>query len=170
MVHIAPHAIDIGIPPVSAASLISIIGGVSIAGRLIVGAAGDRIGNIRTMTFCFILLIISVSWLLVSRQLWQLYLFAVLYGFAHGGFFALISPLIAELFGTRAHGTLFGFSSFIGMLGGAAGPLVAGRIFDLYGNYSLVFLLIIGFAATGLLLSIFLKPIKKVQTNSYQVT
>jgi MFS family permease len=161
MVHITPHAIDLGISTVSAASLISIIGGVSIIGRLVVGAAGDKTGNIRTMTFCFILLIISVSWLMLSNHLWQFYIFAVVYGFAHGGFFALISPLIAELFGTKAHGTLFGFSSFLGMAGGAVGPLVAGRIFDVTGSYSLVFILIIGVGVAGLLLSLFLKPIEE---------
>jgi len=102
MIHIIPYTIDIGIPPLSAAGLLSIIGASSIVGRLVVGAEGDRMGNIRTMTLCFILLTISMSWLLLSKQLWQLYLFAVVYGFAHGGFFTLISPLIADLFGTRA--------------------------------------------------------------------
>ena len=95
---------------------------------------------------------------------WQLYLFAIAYGFAHGGFFTLISPLIADLFGTRARGTLFGFSSFISTIGGAAGPLIAGRIFDVSGSYSLVFWLVIGFSVVGLLLSLFLKPIEKTGT------
>lgn len=170
MLHIVPYATDIGISPVRAASLMSIIGGVSITGRLVVGSAGDRIGNIRTMTLCFILLIISVLWLLPATQLWQLYLFAVAYGFAHGGFFTLISPLIADLFGTRAHGALFGFSSFISTIGGAIGPIIAGRIFDVSGSYSLVFWLVIGFAGVGLLLSLLLKPIEKQTPHKYGIS
>ena len=162
MVHIAPHAIDIGISSAHAAGLLSIIGGASIVGRLVIGFAGDRVGNRITLTLCFILVVASVSWLLISQQLWQLYLFSAVYGFAHGGFFALISPLIAELFGTRSHGTLFGITTFFGMTGGAIGPLVAGRIFDVTGSYHLAFLLIIGFSATGLILSLMLKPIKEV--------
>ena len=161
MIHVIPYSTDIGIPPVAAAGLLSIIGAASIFGRLVVVAAGDRVGNIRTMTFCFILLIVSMSWLLISEQMWQFYLFAIVYGFSHGGFFTLISPLIAELFGTRAHGTLFGIISFIGMTGGAVGPLAAGRIFDVTGTYSMAFLLIIGFAVVGLLLSLMLKPIRQ---------
>ncbi len=170
MLHIVPYATGIGISPVRAASLMSIIGGVSIIGRLAVGSAGDRMGNIRTMTFCFISLIISVLWLLPATQLWQLYLFAVAYGFTHGGFFTLISPLIADLFGTKAHGTLFGFSSFISTIGGAIGPLIAGRIFDVSGSYSLVFWIVIGFAGVGLLLSLLLKPIEKQTPHKYGIS
>ncbi len=161
LVHIAPHAIDVGLSSAQAASLIAIIGGVSIVGRLVIGAAGDRIGNRRTLTLCFIIVVASVSWLLQSTQLWQLYLFAAAYGFAHGGFFALISPLIAELFGTRSHGALFGIATFFGMTGGAIGPLIAGRIFDITGSYHLAFLLIIGFSTAGLVLSLILKPVKE---------
>jgi len=161
LVHLAPHAIDMGVSPAHAARLISIIGGASIVGRLVIGFAGDKAGNRRMLTLCFIIVVASVSWLLLSLQLWQLYLFAAVYGFAHGGFFALISPLIAELFGTRSHGTLFGIASFFGMSGGAFGPLVAGRIFDVTGSYHLAFLLIIGFSAAGLILSLMLKPVKE---------
>jgi cyanate permease len=46
------------------------------------------------------------------------------------------------------------------MTGGAVGPLVAGRIFDVTGTYSMAFMLIIGFAVVGLLLSLILKPIR----------
>ena len=162
LVHLAPHAIDIGIPATQAARLISIIGGASIIGRLVIGVAGDRAGNRWVLTLCFIIVVASMSWLLLSVQLWQLYLFAAVYGFAHGGFFSLISPLIAELFGTRSHGTLFGIASFFGMSGGAVGPLVAGRIFDVAGNYQLAFLLIIGFSAAGFILSLMLKPVKEL--------
>ncbi len=168
MVHLSPHAIDIGISPARAASLISIIGGASIVGRLVIGAAGDKAGNRPMLTLCFIIVVASVSWLLLSVQLWQLYLFAAVYGFAHGGFFALISPLIAELFGTRSHGTLFGIASFFGMTGGAVGPLVAGRIFDVTGNYHLAFLLIIGSSAAAIILSIILKPVKEREYQPYK--
>lgn len=168
MVHLAPHAIDIGISPAHAAVLLSIIGGVSIVGRIVIGGAGDKVGNRWTLTLCFIIVLASLTWLMFSIHLWQLYLFAVVYGFAHGGFFALISPLTAELFGVRSHGTLFGIATFFGMCGGAVGPLVAGRIFDVTGNYQLAFLLIIGLGVVGLVLSFILKPVKEAKIDYSQ--
>jgi len=158
LVHIVPHADDIGIEPIKAAGVLSTIGGVSMVGRLLTGMAIDRIGNKRSMMICFILLIASLFWLQVAGEMWMLYLFAVVYGVAHGGFFTVISPIVAELFGIGSHGVLFGVVVFSGTLGGAGGPLLAGHIFDVASSYHLVFLILTGVAIAGFLLTLFLKP------------
>ena len=69
----------------------------------------------------------------------MLYLFAVVYGIGHGGHFTLISPLVAEHFGIRSHGVLFGIVLFAGTVGGAAGPILAGHLFDITGSYGSAF-------------------------------
>ncbi len=158
LVHIAPHAVDLGISATDAAIIVSVVGGVSIAGRLVMGNAGDRIGNKRAMVICFALLVAALSWLQFARELWMLYLFAAVYGFAHGGFFALLSPLIAGLFGTRSQGTTLGIVLFGGQIGGAIGPLLTGYIFDTRGSYQLAFLILLAFATTGLILMTSLRP------------
>lgn len=88
----------------------------------------------------------------------MLYLFAAMYGFAHGGFFALISPLVAELFGLISHGVILGIVIFAGALGGATGPVLAGYIFDVTGSYSQAFLVCATMAVIGLILALLLKP------------
>jgi len=45
MVHIVPHVIELGISAASAANILAVLGGVSIAGKTIMGAATDRIGT-----------------------------------------------------------------------------------------------------------------------------
>jgi MFS family permease len=67
--------------------------------------------------------------------------------------------MAAELFGTRAHGYLFGIVNFAGTVGGALGPLVAGRIFDVSQSYQWAFLLLAIFSAAGMVLLAFLKPL-----------
>jgi MFS family permease len=150
MTHIVPHATDISIPPTTAAGILSTIGGISMAGRFVIGMAIDRIGNRRAMIICFILLIASLLWLQVAQELWMLYVFAVVYGCAHGGFFTVVSPITAEHFGLRAHGALFGIVVFGGTVGGAIGPVLAGHIFDLRGSYRLAFWACTVVAAIGL--------------------
>jgi MFS family permease len=59
---------------------------------------------------------------------------------------------VAELFGTGSHGLLFGIVLFSGTLGGALGPLMAGRIFDLTESYRLVFLILTAMAIVGIFL------------------
>ena len=89
----------------------------------------------------------------------MLYLFAIFYGLAHGGFFTLISPLVAGLFGVGSHGVLIGIVVFAGTAGGAFGPVLAGYLFDRVQSYQPVFLLLIGAALAGLALTPFLKPV-----------
>jgi MFS family permease len=160
MLHIVPHARDLGLPPMRAAGVLSTIGAVSMLGRFLSGLAIDRWGSKPVMAFCFILLLAALAWLQLAHRLWMLYCFAVVYGLAHGGFFTAISPLVAEWFGIRFHGALFGVVVFFGTTGGAVGPLMAGWLFDLSGSYRATFQIItaVAIVAWGLLLS--LKPVK----------
>jgi MFS family permease len=158
MMHIVPHAMDIGISSIKAAGIISTIGGVSMVGRLVIGIAIDRIGNKKSMTICFLILIASLLWLQMASELWMLYLFAAVYGLAHGGFFTVISPIVAEFFGIGSHGVLFGVVGFSGTIGGAIGPFLAGHIFDITSSYQLVFFILTGVSVTGLILISLLRP------------
>jgi MFS transporter, OFA family, oxalate/formate antiporter len=156
MVHIVPHAMDMGLPATVAASVLSTIAGASMVGRFLIGIAADRAGIRACMIFCFTLLILAFLWLQVAKELWMLYLFACVYGIGHGGHFTMISPWVAEHVGIRSHGVLFGIVLFAGNLGGAAGPILAGHLFDITGSYSSTFWIcaVAGFTALGLILSL----------------
>ena len=82
MVHIVPHATDLGISAISAASILAIIGGASIAGKIIAGGAGDKIGNKTAIIICLALLSAILFWLQLANTVWMLYLFAAVFGFA----------------------------------------------------------------------------------------
>ncbi|MBA7657079.1 L-lactate transporter [subsurface metagenome] len=152
MVHIVPHATDIGISSTTAAGILSAIGGISMVGRFVTGVAIDRIGNRLSIIICLILLILALLWLQLARELWMFYLFAVVYGFGHGGLFTAISPIVAEYFGIRSHGVLFGIVFCSAMVGGAIGPVIAGHVFDTTGSYSLAFWISTSVGALALVL------------------
>lgn len=159
VIHIVQHAIDRGIAAGPAAGILAAVGGVSIAGRFVMGTAGDRIGDKAALAICLMILLMALGWLQLADRLWMFYAFAVLYGFAHGGFFALNSPLTARLFGTRAHGMLLGIIIFCSTVGGAIGPLAAGFLFDVTRSYKLIFLIMAVLAAVGLALTLSLRPL-----------
>ncbi len=158
LIHIVPHATDLGLDPIKAAGVVSTVGGVSMLGRMLTGLLVDRIGTRKAMTVCLVLLIVGFFWLEIAREAWMLYLFAAIYGVAHGSFFTLISPTVARLFGISSHGVLLGIVLFSGNLGGAIGPVVAGSVFDFTRSYQLVFLSAVGVCGAALLLTAFLKP------------
>ena len=155
-VHIVVHGMDMGMTATRAAILVSVIGAYSVAGRLAVGAFLDRIGGKGALMLCLLPLIASLTAFLFVETASLLFAAVALYGFAHGGLFTVVSPTIAQYFGTRAHGMLFGTVVFFGTLGGAFGPILAGWIFDVTGTYFQAFGILATLAATGLVLALFL--------------
>ena len=160
VVHIVPHATDLGLAPATAAGVLSTIGGVSMLGRFVMGTANDRIGGKRALIICALILFSGLIWLQFATGAWMLFLFAVICGFAHGGFFTVVSPTVAELFGTGSHGTIFGMVLFCGTTGGAIGPLLAGHTFDVTGSYRMVFLMLSMLSLLGFLLISLLRPLR----------
>jgi len=154
LMHIVQHAIDLGIPVAKAAGILAMIGGISISGRFLMGGAGDRIGEKTALFICLLFLLTALGWLQAVSKLWMFYVFAILYGFAHGGFFSLVSPLVARLFGTISHGLLFGIVIFSSTIGGAIGPFMAGYIFDQTHSYKIVFLILAIFCSIALALTV----------------
>jgi MFS family permease len=165
MVHIVLHAIDVGIPPTMAATILTAIGGLGIAGRIIMGSAGDRIGSRAVLIICYAIITVDLFWLLVVKELWMFYIFAAVFGFAYGGSGVIISPLVADLFGLRSHGVILGIAGFATQIGGAVGPVLAGAMFDTSGSYYMAFLIFIACGFVNVILSLFLTTVGGERKN-----
>ena len=150
--HMPVHGMDLGMSTTRAATLLSVIAGASVVGRLAIGTFADRIGGRRGLVLCFLPLIAALLALLAIDRPWMLFVAALAYGFGHGGLFTIIAPTIAEFFGTRAVGAIFGAVVFFGTIGGAIGPILAGRVFDTTGSYAPAFMTLAGMAVLGLML------------------
>ncbi|MEM1297878.1 MAG: MFS transporter [Pseudomonadota bacterium] len=153
-VHIVPHGMDLGVELGTAATLLSVMAAASVAGRLTVGVFVDRVGGRLGYVLCFVPLILSIATLLWVSAPWALFAVIAVYGFAHGGFFTVVAPTVAEFFGLRAHGTIFGVVLFSGTIGGAIGPILAGRMFDSLGTYNPAFLTLAVMGCLGLAIAL----------------
>lgn len=156
LVHIVVHAEGQGISSGNANIILTIIGGVNIAGRLVLGSASDRIGSRAALVVAIGVVIIALVWLLFATTLWMFYLFAAIYGFAFG-ISVLESPTVAELFGLKSHGVLLGFTDTGMVLGGTIGPILVGFMYDITGSYQTGFIITIVVAVAGLVLAWLLK-------------
>jgi MFS family permease len=163
LVHITPHAIDIGISPAVAAGITSIVAGSSIASRLSVGFISDKIGIRVALSGCFLILALAMVWLIISKETWMFYLFTVLFGIAYGGVVPLQNLVPAELFGLKSLGIILAAALFFGTLGGALGPPLAGYIFDITDSYRLAFILALVLSGLALILSLILLRAEKVR-------
>ncbi len=161
MVHIIPHAIDTGISPAAAAVIMTIIGGASIAGKVLMGISGDRIGHRHSMILAYIMLVVAFTLMVIVKAEWVLYVFPVIFGFGYGAVTTLQSLLIAELFGLRALGAILGTITAVGTIGGAVGPLLAGYVFDVTHGYHLAFLSCLILTLVSTTLIYVLRPLDK---------
>ena len=160
LVHISPHATDLGVSITTAANLVAAFGVASIFGKVVLGNIGDRIGNRNIFLLCFALVALSSIWVSGSRQTWVLYLYAMAIGIAYGGCSASFSPLVAVLFGLKSIGQIAGVANSGYAMGAMVGPLMAGILYDLTGSYRIFFYVIALVATIGFFLTLALNQHK----------
>ncbi len=150
--HLPAHGMDLGMTPTLAAGLISVMGASSIAGRLVIGRLLDMIGGRNCYLVSLACLIAALGPISFLTAHLPLFAMVAVYGFAHGALFVVVSPTVAEYFGMRAHGAIFGVVVFFGTIGGSIGPILAGVLFDMTGTYTIAFLTLMAMAALAFIL------------------
>jgi len=94
--HIVAHATDLGMTTERAALILSVLGGASIVGRLLVGHLIDRFGARSILCTCLAGLLVALLILRLTGSPFWLFPAALIYGIAHGGLFTAVSPSIAR--------------------------------------------------------------------------
>jgi len=157
MVHLVNYTTDLGITPLVAATLLSVVGIGSMFGRVAMGAASDRIGSSNALAICCLVLGISLLWLLFARELWMFYLFAIVFGFAYGGEIPQMAALVGQFFGLQSVAALVGVVLIGLSIGGALGSLIGGRIFDLTQSYQVAFTVAVVVSFATVILALMLR-------------
>ena len=161
--HLVPHITDIGFSPIEAAAVFSVLGAASIPGRLFMGIASDKIGRKAASIICTLFMAAAIAWLIWARDLWSLYLFAVIYGFFYSGFGSSTAALISDSFRAKNIGAAFGLLEIGIGTGAATGAVVGGRIFDINQSYDIAFLSI---ALTLLIAAVLFTMVKRQATTT----
>jgi len=162
-VHFVPHITDLGFPATVAATMLAVRAIISIPGRFGLGVLADRIGNKKVITFCFALATFTLLLFAVADEVGILYLVVILHSIATAGILLMMSLIIAELFGLTSLGVIMGAITLIWSFGSATGPIVAGYIFDNFGNYKWAFLISAIASTVALILCLVLRPLQKMK-------
>ena len=157
LTHIVRHAIDMGIPAMEAAVILSLIGGSNIAGRLLMGRVSDSLGRKATAITCALLTAGALTSLIWAQELWMLYLVGIVCGFSFGGLDPPVTALIGDSFGLRNIGVIMGTLNIAWGIGAATGPAIGGLIFDVTGSYATAF----SIGATAMLVVALLTALSK---------
>ncbi len=156
-IHIAPYITDLHASSSTAAISVAVIGIADVVGLVLIGNVGDTIGHKKTIAIGFALLLLAMCSLLLLKNPAHFVIFSVLLGLAYGSIASQRPPLIASMFGVKAHGLIFGVADNSFTVGAAIGPIITGYIYDVAGDYHMAFIVGVIISAVGLVLSFMLR-------------
>ncbi|NYH77338.1 MFS family permease [Actinopolyspora biskrensis] len=151
-VHLAPSALRLGLSPVTAAALVSVIGAASIAGRLLLGVAASRYRTMTLFLACYACTVISLLIWASATGYPQLLIFTLVMGVGYGGYIALTPVILAEEFGPAALSRRLGIVYTAVGVGSAAGPAMTGFIVQSTHSYATAAYLLAAFSLAGFLI------------------
>ncbi|HVL56562.1 MAG TPA: MFS transporter [Burkholderiaceae bacterium] len=152
-VHAINHmSVGLGYTVAEASWIITLMTLSQVGGVLLGGAIGDRIEKRYVAAACMLMHAAGLLLLTYATDVWMLVMFALLHGSAWGIRGPFMQAIRADYFGRRSIGMILGLSSLIISVGQVGGPLVAGVLGDLTGNYRAGFTVLAAIAATGSLM------------------
>ncbi len=157
-VHGSAFAVGLGIPKLSAATVISSIGVGGLTGRLLVGWISDRIDRRRAALLALCLQVAAFIGFASADGLAMLYPAAVAFGFGYGGAVAVFPALVADYFGRTHAGAIVGRMFATAGTMAAVGPFVAALIFEATDSYRSAFAIAAGLNGLAALLATRLPP------------
>lgn len=140
LAHLVFHVTDVGMARWVGVWAIGTIGVVTSVSRLVVGRLSDRVGRVRTFVACSACMGLTVAALSVATVPAAVFAVVVAFGVGYGGNGALLSPLVADLFGETDIATLYGATSLAFGAAGLLAPPLAGAAQEALGTYDPVFL------------------------------
>jgi MFS family permease len=140
VLHEIPHLENIGIDPVTAAGILGLMISISIPGRLIFGFLGDYIEKRKLLAATMIIQGIGVLIFAYASSIIHVYAFVVIYGVTYGGCIPLLMAFRGDIFGRKKFAQMSGIMSPFRMIGNVVGPVFAGLLFDVTGNYQIAFI------------------------------
>jgi MFS family permease len=157
--HMVTHAIDQGVAGMTAATVLSLSGLASIAGRIATGMLADRYGAKRTLIVGLSLQAVMVFLYLFAKDAAAFYALAAVFGLAYGGVMPLYALVTREYFGDKVMGAAYGGVFLVSTLGMGLGSFAGGWLYDTLGSYAWLYIssTAIGVAA-GLLALTFRPP------------
>ncbi|MFC2005315.1 MFS transporter [Chloroflexota bacterium] len=162
VLHSIPHLTDVGIPTVMAATAAGAIGMTSILGRISFGWLGDRVSKRHFLAIAFALEVVGILIFSNIHSPWHIIPFLLVYCLGYGGVQPLLLSILADFFGRKHYGTIFGSQQFFRAFIQVPLPVLTGWIFDVTGSYRIAFMLFIILLVIAIGLMLITKPPTKV--------
>ncbi len=141
---------SLGITTTSAlgAMAIAVIGLTNIGGTIVAGILGQTYQKKYLLAQIYLArTVVAAAFIVAPMTPASVLVFSVLMGSLWLATVPLTSGIVAQIWGARYMGTLYGLVFFSHQLGGFLGVWLGGRLYDIYGNYTLVWWVGVGVGA-----------------------
>jgi len=134
--HFIPYIIGLGYTPAAAAGIVSVSFVLSAGGTFIVGLLADRLNGRMVMSLVCVSAAAGIMVLFAAARGDALAANLVLFATVSGTPPVLMPLVMADSLGIKRLGSMLGIEGIFATIGFAAGPIIAGRIYDVTGSYS----------------------------------
>jgi MFS family permease len=144
MVHLISHLTEgpLAFSLTAAGAVVAFMTATQFAGQLTGGFFGDRLNKRIVCAGCLAAHATGLTLVAFASAPWITILGVFVHGLGWGVRGPLMTAMRADYFGASSFGTIMGFSSLIVMLGMSLGPIIAGVLADVTGNYQLGFVIL----------------------------
>lgn len=156
------HLTDVGIDPVLAGTALGLQGTIGAGGRLFTGILGDRLDPRRLLAVGLFGQLVGYYFLKEATGPLYVYLFVITFGLGYGMSAVSSASLIANFFGALNNARLMAVRGIVVTLVAGIGPVGAGYLADVNGNYFLAFSLYMGVALVAVI-AVVLMPIPRIK-------
>lgn len=167
--HIVAYSTSRGLTLASAALALSLIGAFNIPALVVFGLMADRFGASSMLTAAYAVRFTSFIILLNATSPPLIYLFAAVFGLTYYTTAPLAAKLVASSHGSSRGSTVYGLLVLVHMVGGAAGALFGGVVYDTYLSYQPAFytsaILLVAAVLTSLYVQSTFKRFQKSATS-----
>jgi len=157
VIHVMPYLSSLGVPRVSAGLVAGAIPLSSIIGRFVFGWLGDTFDKWFVMAWSFCMISLGMLFFCYVHVIWIAFIFLLLFSPGYGGGIVLRGAILREYFGRNSFGKMIGITMGSASIGGIIGPTIAGWVFDTFGTYRIIWLVLCGLSGLAIHLVLKLK-------------
>jgi MFS family permease len=143
--------------------LIMVIGIGATVGKPLMGLLSDRVGRIRMLLLCAVLIAVGNAGIALKQGFTILIIAVVIFGWGYGSVWSLYAACASDYFPKELAGSIIGLWTLYLGIGCLVAPIVAGGIADDTGTLTWGFYMAVGGSVVSLLL---LLPMLGVSTKS----
>lgn len=144
--HGMPMLMDHGFDAMSSSFGIGLIGFVAIFGTLVLGRVADRWPRRHILATIYFIRALGFFALVLVGAHWELYVTAAIGGLVWAGSIAMSSAILADVYGVRLVGVLYGLAYLGHQIGGTLSAWLGGWGYEAFGTHW------VAFGAAGVLL------------------